>query len=1290
MSEQRNIVVLGASGAGLQATHYILKHILPALKAKKDAKYHVYTISPASHWYFRVASPRVAASTRRMASEKIMLDLHDGFKQYSQEDFTFIEAAATGLETSTRRVLYRSNKGHEDEFLSYHALIVATGSSTYHPAFSMSADAQSTLDSIGSTNEKVASAKKIVVVGGGPTAVEFAGEAAEHRNGKPGWFSKVDPKTEVTLITSGNQLLPGLRPAIAKAAEHKLNALGVKVIYNTRVTETSPTTDGRTSLTLKNGDRLETDLYVPAHGVQPNSSWIPDQLLNDKGYLITNSTLRVDEAGPRVYAFGDVASYSRNNFWDIIQGLPVLVTNLKRDLLSFNSMLPDQKPGGKDRTFKPDTRESMIIPIGSGGGVGAMMGWKVPSWFVWMLKGRDYMLGLSGLPSLTGDNVKNEWVRLLGGSSQKKKQAAPNNPQQRLARFRQRYNQVLQTWQKSANLANDREALGNIRRGFQALTAILSDESRSPAPHMCLQFAAAQQIYTAVSKIAATAHDEGTVRDAVAFYNALIDSEEEDFLENDVFAASLMNFIDRTIGTGSIGIGEDIEADIVELLFGIAAKIRLQPEILHVWFTTASADGEGRLPNQKTDFAGITQKEDFPLCYQLIDHVHHEGRIGDFARTGLLYIFESASRSMDLEQWIVNSDLPTLMATGLGALYSQMSRKLSILHPPHELPLILSLSDYADMQPNLQAENFFGADFQSHLLTFLSYLAFWQDVLEHCRSVDVRPVCTQLTSYRYPSLLESSDADGGSSVAVLTYLRHILDALDHPELVHMMLQYLLALLDYTASTTPRSPAAVKRRQSLMLLSATDKDDDKLNPSLFNLVDLVLGSTASRNPQTVIAALKLTTVIMSKSHGYALGSLVKVMNLHHKEHHRTVGSLNKELELYLNIAVDLAGLEGVDEAYDSYLKDVLSSLESHPCSLKTIGIPATSAKNQGYFDSAEASARDVDPHLLLPEDPLFQTLIDLLLRFLTNDVETNLALTEAIITLGTCSQLRLEGWLSVDPADYHFENDGVEAEAFTNDNLRGMFKAERLPSWSASATPQIFACLQQLRAQVDALRSDIKDWDEHVANRKHAFRFHQDMVEESKMSTPQTRPARAASETPVGSWTPQIPKHVLDQPKAPSRAQSPRGRKEALAGSRNTPTTSPAPSRYGGQTLVGSPARASSPLSVQNVSNPQPSLMSDVDASIAQIRMNQFGKRRIRFRRPAGSKEVEVMLSKFQPPPKESSDGATDGAEQTEEDDIREASLLHIITNVVILQNFVLELVALMQVRASLFNEVKFL
>lgn len=979
------------------------------------------------------------------------------------------------------------------------------------------------------------------------------------------------------------------------------------------------------------------------------------------------------------------------------------------------------------------------------------------------------------------------WVRLLGGSSQKKR-AAPNNPQQRLARFRQQYNQILQTWQKSTNLAHDREALANIRRSFQALSSILNDESRSPAPHMCLQFAAAQQIYTAISKIAATSHDEGVVRDAVAFYNALIDSEEEDFLENDVFAVSLMNFIDRTVGSGSMGVGEDIEADIVELLFGIAAKIRLQPEILPVWFTTtapadAAAAAKARLANQKVDFAGVTQKEDFPLCYQLIDHVHHEGRIGDFARTGLLYIFESASRSIPLEQWIVNSDLPTLMATGLGALYSQMSRKLSIQHPPEDMPLVLSLSDYADVQPNLQAENFFGADFQNHLVTFLSYLTFWQDVLEHCRSIDVRHTLIDhfqilfLQQLLYPSLLESSDADGGSSVAVLTYLRHILDALDHPELVHMILQYLLALLDYTTGTSrePRSPAAIKKRQSLILLSSAKEEEERLNPSLFNLVDLILGSTSSTSPQTITAALKLTTVILSKNHGYALGSLVKVMNIHRTEPHRTAGALNKELETYLSLAISIAGIEGVDEAYENYLKDTLSLLESHPCSLKTISLPAISPKNQSYFDSSEVPTRDVDPHYLLPEDPLFQTLTDLLLTFLTNDIETNLALTEAIVSLGTCSQLCLEGWLSVDPADYHFDTTASpEPPIFSNDNLRKMYLAERAPSWSPSATPQLLACLTELQRQIDALRSDIPDWDEHVASRKSAFRLHEEVAEEIKNGK-----LRRTSESIIGNmpggWAPQIPRHVRKgESVGGSRAQSPRGRKEVLSERRNSPgmSTERGGSRFAGSatTVVGSPGRGGSP----GVGGGQglrrggaSTAFEDVDANVKAVKDAVLMKRRIRFERVKGEKMMHVLLSKYQPPPKDDESapplpssprieaqaqsaslalrdadggavrregqregegqrereqegegqdceriretrqqGKTDsrddevlvekeilppqeGSESEEEEaDTREASLMHILTNVVVLQDFVLEIVALVQVRASLFGEVR--
>jgi len=98
----------------------------------------------------------------------------------------------------------------------------------------------------------------------------------------------------------------------------------------------------------------------------------------------------------------------------------------------------------------------------------------------------------------------------------------------------------------------------------------------------------------------------------------------------------------------------------------------------------------------------------------------------------------AASSSVALEQWIVESDLSTLMATGLGALYSQLSRKLVIDHPPHDLPPILALSDYQHPTSSYEIVSSCSPEFQSHLETFLSHLLFWQDVLNHCKSVEVK------------------------------------------------------------------------------------------------------------------------------------------------------------------------------------------------------------------------------------------------------------------------------------------------------------------------------------------------------------------------------------------------------------------------------------------------------------------------------------------------------------------------------------------------------------------------
>lgn len=189
-----------------------------------------------------------------------------------------------------------------------------------------------------------------------------------------------------------------------------------------------------------------------------------------------------------------------------------------------------------------------------------------------------------------------------------------------------------------------------------------------------------------VTKLALSSYDDETLRSAAVFFNTLIDAEVDGVVDNRLFARALVDLVRRADKHT-----EEVEGRLVELLFGVANNIRLQPTILQAWFmprggdisegTAASGGGDAgsgvggeRQSISGKEFAGATRKDDFPLFYLLVEYVHHEGRAGDFARTGLLYLIETASRSKHLERWLIESDLATLMATGLGALYSQLGR----------------------------------------------------------------------------------------------------------------------------------------------------------------------------------------------------------------------------------------------------------------------------------------------------------------------------------------------------------------------------------------------------------------------------------------------------------------------------------------------------------------------------------------------------------------------------------------------------------------------------------------
>jgi hypothetical protein len=858
------------------------------------------------------------------------------------------------------------------------------------------------------------------------------------------------------------------------------------------------------------------------------------------------------------------------------------------------------------------------------------------------------------------------WSRLIGGSYAPK----PNPPQQhydpraRLARFKKAYTTVQQLCNRPRNLSKETITLEELKKLFNRLSQLIREESRAPAPHLCLQYAASNQIYVTTTRAAIVSHNEGLIHSTITLLATLVDSEEEDFLSSQPFAKSLMRLVTRVVDAGNILLELDTETAILELLFTVAAKIRLQPAILPVWFaSSAKPDLDYTNIKEKKGFVGISQKDDFPLCYLLIDRVHHDGRIGDFARTGLLYIFEATGRSVDLENWVVSSDLPTLMASGLGALYSQLSRELSILHPDATLPAVLAMSDYTTTHPRATAESAYSERHKSHMTTFLSYLAFWQDVLDHCRSAEVKQTLLDhfqilfLQQLLYPSILQSSDTDAGSSVAVLTYVTTILAALDYPDLVHNILAYLLAIRDAPTpadmerkserkperrpSEPPRSPTAIKRRQSLMLLTATKDPEDVVEPTLFNLVDLISNSLSSNNSSTVYAALSLASTIIIRQKKYAFGTLLKSHDVSTHGATRTAGAQELELEKYGELALSLHEL-GLDEAYTGLAEDIRMNIEAQ------VSLGQLSSNGGVSPDPAT-----VNKYTLRQEDAFMRLVSALLRTFFTNSVDVNLALTQVLISIAACIEIRLDVWFAMDAAQYCF--DGAVSDTKKSwqslldedeeHDLSDLQKASRRPAWSDNRAPIVYHVLQALADELATVRQLVPNLDQLISGRKN-------MLQAASLDAPVPDP-HSLSGSPMPTHL--HPTSTRPQQRGHSRASSTssavRGRKQAADTTTSTDhgsAASPAGERAASERNGGTTSKASSHTrkASRSIFQPPP---------------------------PEAPSTTDVLMQKI------SFDTEKVGEERT-------ASLNHVLTNVVVLQEFVLELVAVLQVRAAVLGE----
>jgi len=560
-------------------------------------------------------------------------------------------------------------------------------------------------------------------------------------------------------------------------------------------------------------------------------------------------------------------------------------------------------------------------------------------------------------------------------------------------------------------------------------------------------------------------------------------------------------------------------------------------------------------------------------------------------------------------------------------------------------------------------------------------------------------------------------------VAVLTYLRRILEALDHPDMIHLILHYLLALPDtaLTPSTSKISAARKRKSMDLATMMATQVELAS-TPALYNLVDLIQASLQSTNHQTVSVTLQLVSSILRRHHRYAVTTLLWTSQTIHDKPQRTVGAHEKEMEYLLSLAGDIGGNFDFDEVYDNHIKDCMGILESHPCSIALVApkIPGETNKFPGAQATIPGAPRDIQSHTLRPEDPMLKTLLSLLGTFFTNSIETNLSLTGAIIDLATCGYMRIDGWLLPDPAKYMYEeNDEDELEL--NDSLefglgdpndlqekrqlQDTRRAYRTPIWTNSQLPSFLQQLRKLVDQVSSYRNEVPRFEDILQQRRDAFEATSSAAAANLpnrlVSSPQI-PSRPAS-PPLNAFD-ALAQRIFPDLATPSRSRSPRGRSShdgqrsssGVAGGLGfaTPNTTRSavpppqfpmgleiqPGRVSRDTSASSRGADDGPRS-QGIHASQAAAFAAVDQSILA--------RKVCLPAPKGE---------LPPIPFPNLKNATaeaeieEGSASIEEEKVEEQKLVsvsHVLTNVIVLQEFLLELAALVQVRAGLFGEIRF-
>ncbi|KAF9925474.1 hypothetical protein FBU30_004754 [Linnemannia zychae] len=637
---------------------------------------------------------------------------------------------------------------------------------------------------------------------------------------------------------------------------------------------------------------------------------------------------------------------------------------------------------------------------------------------------------------------------------------------------------------------------------------------------VCMEYLLKHDVLAKLVNNAEGDEPKGIMGETIRTIAGMINLLDDRFLVHNAVHKPTVKLL-RTCASGAEFDSESYHEDLVDLMYILCSKIHGYPELLNIFFhdklwltvpqrsaakrhQTATSDSSSDIaaaqqsldsnnsegqesatqesvsseaPNRENSSIprAISQPKsdyEFLLFSYLSRFVHLEGKAGDFARTGLLFLMELATGS--LGEYIMELGFTSFLSAGVGASYSQLPRKLLVRGGPNNInSMVGTLNDRVPPAEliNLQRANIevsTSPDFQSRLDAFLKLLEFCQDIMMRCPNSEI--VAALLVSFKsvflenilYPSILECSDMDG-SSVAVISYIDLILQVLEHEALVDLVVGFLMASDDESSDTklptaTDDAFAEIQNPQGTSpYFMATGR---------FTLKDLILSRLKSRSQPTVIATLKLLNTVITRHCKYSL----KLLSIQpdskatsFRESPDQSDSMDAEstminhhvheLDLFYALISTINPHNTAEifcNGYESYLRDAEGTIETHQCFLQKKDRSETKPGQLSVMEqkkqrrrsmkygqkmnlpddlSGDAFIREqekatqvmsvqaccdkkhpIPMHCLLPSDPLLQILLGTLSHFFAHSVELNLALTGVITSLAVCPYRSLEGWL----------------------------------------------------------------------------------------------------------------------------------------------------------------------------------------------------------------------------------------------------------------------------------------